>query len=261
MDLVRSTPDDRRRRRAGHEEGLKREPGSRRLKNSEKNRSIVVDLARLDAVDWLAGSSGDGAPGRTRQDSERASGGGRGAESHVQPAEQVSVLAKAMATETWPRISGRLDQVTPHPRDVRRELAHHGWCDLLVGMIRVIESVNGPLRALSRMPASLIKDAILTSSAQDARPHVTAAVVGLVVDEVWRAFIAVACGGGSPFGLLGGEEALRALRILAVFICPAPRRHPEVRRYALKPLGEDVHHILTAQTEARLAELFAEWLP
>lgn len=140
-------------------------------------------------------------------------------------------------------------------------MANHGWCDLLVGMIWTIELVKGPLNKLAEMPASLIKKAILTSSMQGGRQHVSGPVVDLVVDEAWRAFKATRFDGTLLLDLLTNEEALRALRILAVFICPAPSKDPEVRRYALKPLGEDVHHVLNEQTEARLAELFVEWRP
>jgi hypothetical protein len=45
----------------------------------------------------------------------------------------------------------------------------------------------------------------------------------------------------------------------AVFVCPAPEKHQAVRRYPLKPLGDDAAKILTDQTKARLGEQFAEW--
>ena len=54
-------------------------------------------------------------------------------------------------------------------------------------------------------------------------------------------------------------ETLRSLRILAVFICPAPEDHKEVREHALEPLRDDARAIITAQTKARLARLFDEW--
>ncbi|MFC6017553.1 hypothetical protein ACFP2T_15225 [Plantactinospora solaniradicis] len=242
-----------------YEEKLRVKPGSRWPNN--QIRSIVAHLARLDAVDWLASSAQDGTPDRARPGPGQPSGGEGEVEDRIRPAEQVSLIAEAMTTGTWPKITGELDQVTSHPTVVRGELAKHGWCDLLVGMVWTIEQVKGPLNKLAEMPASLIKRAILTSSMQGGRPHVSGPVVDLVVGEVWRAFKATASGGIPLLDLVTNEEALRALRILAVFICPAPSKHPEVRKYALKPLGEDVHHVLNEQTEARLAELFVEWLP
>jgi hypothetical protein len=76
---------------------------------------------------------------------------------------------------------------------------------------------------------------------------------------VWHAFVAAAFGGIPLLDILSNDDALRALRILAVFICPAPEEHEAVRRHALKPLGNDVAKILNDQTKTRLAVLFAEW--
>lgn len=39
-----------------------------------------------------------------------------------------------------------------------------------------------------------------------------------------------------------------------LFSCPAPEDHDEVRRHALKPLGDDVAGIITTQTKERLAK-------
>jgi hypothetical protein len=61
--------------------------------------------------------------------------------------------------------------------------------------------------------------------------------------------------------IITSEDAARSLRILAVFVCPAPERHREVREHALKPLGDDVKKILTEQAKARLATLFKDWKP
>ena len=52
---------------------------------------------------------------------------------------------------------------------------------------------------------------------------------------------------------------VRALQMLAVFSCPAPARHREVREFALKPLGGEVEReVLTGTTKERLAQLFEE---
>lgn len=100
---------------------------------------------------------------------------------------------------------------------------------------------------------------ILRSPLQADRPHVTEAVVALIVNKAWQGFQAAAFAGAPLLDLISNEEALRALRILAVFICPAPAQHPAVRQHALKPLGEDATKILTDQTKTRLAVLFTEW--
>jgi len=94
---------------------------------------------------------------------------------------------------------------------------------------------------------------------RDKRPHVTSAVVDIVVDRVWSAFKGTMFGNVPLLSVITHEETLRSLRILAVFICPAPEDHKEVREHALEPLYDDARAIITAQTKARLARLFDEW--
>jgi hypothetical protein len=76
----------------------------------------------------------------------------------------------------------------------------------------------------------------------------------------FSSWVAVVFGAGVPLlDILSNDDALRALRILAVFICPAPEQHEAVRQHALKPLRDDTTKILTDRTKARLNLLFAEW--
>ncbi|HYI05228.1 MAG TPA: hypothetical protein VD858_10085 [Reyranella sp.] len=166
-------------------------------------------------------------------------------------------FAEAMTRGTWSEIARELDRVTPDAAPVRRELAAHGWCELFVAMARATETAR---RAFNSIP-DMVKQTILESPSHPNRSHVTEAVVVLIVDKVWAGFGAATFAGFPLLDLVTSEEATRALRILAVFICPAPEKHEELRRYALKPLGEDASKILTEQTKARLGELFAEWRP
>jgi hypothetical protein len=52
------------------------------------------------------------------------------------------------------------------------------------------------------------------------------------------------------------DDVLRMLRMLAIFMCPAPEAHREVRERALDPLGEDVRAVITDETKERLREVF-----
>jgi hypothetical protein len=142
---------------------------------------------------------------------------------------------------------------------VGHDLAQHGWCDLLVGLVRVVEHFRAALKAIPDDAKKTVKRAILDSSQHPFRAHVGERVVDIVVDRVWGVFLAAITGGVPALTALSSDELLRDLRILAVFICPAPERHPEVREHAMKPLGDEAVEILKDETKARLAKVFSEW--
>jgi hypothetical protein len=218
--------------------GTERDPSR---PSPKRRRELTADLARLDIADWLA------VPPKPPKEQLT--------EPDPSPVEQVTILAEEMTRGTWQDLAAELDRSADDPAAVKRDLANHGWCDLFVALIRAIESAG---RAFNTIPEKA-KAIILTGPLQAGRTHLTEAVVNTVVDRVWRAFVTAAFGGVPLLDILSKDDALRALRILAVFICPAPEEHEAVRQNALKPLGEDATKILTDQTRARLAILFAEW--
>jgi hypothetical protein len=173
--------------------------------------------------------------------------------------DQVVTLAEAMTRSTWQEISAELDADLPAARETKRQLAHHGWCDLFVGLIQVVDASREALNRIPDGAKSVVKAAILHSSMQGMRKQVTGAVIDVVVDKVWIAFKTAISAKIPLLGIITSEDAARSLRILAVFTCPAPENHEEVRRYALKPLGEDAEEIVRDQTKERLSELFIEW--
>jgi len=180
--------------------------------------------------------------------------------SRPSPVDEVELFAKAMTQSAWPEIAAELGDDTEAVKEVKRQLAHHGWCDLFVGLIQVVDTYGKVLNKIPEWAKRRVREAILDSSMQNARSHVTSAVVDIVVDRVWSAFKGAMIGNIPLLNIITHEDALRSLRILAVFICPAPEDHKEVRERALKPLGDDARNILTAQTKARLAKLFDEWM-
>jgi len=173
--------------------------------------------------------------------------------------DQVEIFAKTMTSSVWKEIATQLGGDTEAVKEIKRELAHHGWCDLFVGLARAIDTYGKALDHIPEWIKRQVKEAILNSSMQDERSHVTSAVVDILVDRVWSAFKGAMLGNVPLLSAITREETLRSLRILAVFICPAPEDHPEVREHALKPLGDDIQAMLTAETKARLAKLFDEW--
>ncbi|MGH8904533.1 MAG: hypothetical protein ACRDYA_23335 [Egibacteraceae bacterium] len=167
-------------------------------------------------------------------------------------------FAKAMTQSIWTEIAAELGD-TNRARDIKLQLAHHGWCDLFIGLVQVVKIYQDDLNRIPESAKERVKQAILDSSMQHNRSYVTSAVVDVVVDRVWQAFKEVMFAHLPLLSVLDGKDVLRSLRILAVFTCPAPENHKEVREHALKPLGDDAKKILTEQTKKRLAKLFDEW--
>ncbi|MFE9694913.1 hypothetical protein [Micromonospora sp. NPDC005806] len=147
----------------------------RRLEQSRHNQEISTDLARVDIADWLAvpppKGSEFGYP-------------------YPSPVQQVTAFAEVMTRGAWREITTELHRATADPSSVKRELTNHGWCDLLVGLVRAIEVTR---QGFDSIPDK-VKRLVLGSATQAERPHVTEAVVGLIVDKVWHAFQAAASG-------------------------------------------------------------------
>lgn len=211
-----------------------------------------------DAQRWLTGTNVEpedyGPP-----DWPGAPGQPTAASVHPSPIDQVEMFAEAMTASVWKEIATELGGDTKAGKEIKRELAHHGWCDLFVGLARAIDEYGKALDHIPEWIKRRIKEAIRDSSMRDKRPHVTSAVIDIVVDRVWSAFKGTMFGNIPLLSVITHEETLRSLRILAVFICPAPEDHKEVREHALEPLRDDARMIITAQTKARLARLFDEW--
>lgn len=257
LAVAGAPPADREDQRRRYEERLARDRGPHGGGVNQKVRATVTDLARLDIADWLATGIRDETPGHDRTAQARRPD--HATNIRISPFCQVDAFAEAMTKDAWQEIGAELDRDVSRSREIKRELANHVWCDLFVGLVRAIEISQGVLNRLPDAATDIVKQVILGSTLQGGRAHVTEAVVDIVVSRVWRAFRTATFNAVPLLNIVGSEEALRALRILAVFICPAPGRHLEVREYALKPLGSDIHDILTEQTKARLAELFADW--
>lgn len=197
------------------------QPASQGLRRNQRNREIVGDLARIDISGWLS------VEGRRTRLANVA--GPEVARPTV--TEQVEALAEGLALSTWDRIAAELAD----PVAIGREFADHGWCDLLVGLVRGLE--KGP------DAREWMRRAVTESSKAQYRPRVDKRVADIVVGHVGNAFE------HGRYTWL--EDDLRPLRVLAVFMCPAPEAHAEVREHALGPAVG----MLTEQTRERLNQV------
>lgn len=172
--------------------------------------------------------------------------------------DQIIIFAEAMTTSVREEIGAELDD-NKNAQEIKRQLADHFWCDLFIGLVKVVQEYQDCLNRIPEDAKKMVKEAICGSSMQVKRPAVTEKIVDIVVDRVWQAFKTAAFAGYPLLSILDSKDVLRSLRILAVFTCPAPENHREVYEYALKPLGNDARQILTERTKKWLANVFEEW--
>jgi hypothetical protein len=256
-------------------------------------KEAIIDLVRIDCADWLARSAAGSAPEsapipRRSGAGEMPSGqpvaveqsGGRapvsepdgpasGAEGPPVPhevdpdrpdeVEQVAAFALAMAQDIWQDVLEELDGSPEEVKAIRLQLAHHGWCDLFIGFVQALETFGKVVEKVPDKAKEIIAETICGSSKQKKRSELTKRVVAMVVDKAWSAFKAAAIAHSPLFALLSSEELLRNLRIIAIFICPAPNNHKEVQEHAVDPLLRDARNYISDETKQWLATRFKQW--
>ncbi|MDG4829255.1 hypothetical protein O7627_08045 [Solwaraspora sp. WMMD1047] len=242
--------DDRRRKLEGSIET--RRSGS--LRFNACNRQAYFDLARLDIADYLWATD----------DRPRLNGRLPPEDLSLEPSSassdygRVTVLAQRVMEETWPEISVGIDNLVKNKsdaREVKKLLADHIWCSLLVALIQLIERFNKAIELLTDAAKRFIKEALSHRFESGISPLVANAVISLVVDKAWSALARLL---EAHFPLLG-TDTLRALRILTVFTCPSVEHHPEVYQHAAKPLMGDTNEIVTDEIKAQVVILFSAW--
>lgn len=245
--LSRGPAEERRRRLDELDSRLDRVSGGRALKGSKKNRNAVAKICVVEISEGVAASSRSGGN----------SLGGPGPD-----ADQIEAVANLLTRDVWPAARDAINEASREsgldPEAVRKSLANHGWCDLIVGIIQVVEVARGVVGIIESGARDAIVRAIMQSSMQSRYREVVERVVEVLVDKVCTVFFETLKQAASPLGILANEDLLRALRIIAVFICPGPSTHVEVRKHALAPLGEDVKGYLTGQTKEYLGQVFVD---
>ncbi|MET9247666.1 hypothetical protein [Nonomuraea sp. NPDC003709] len=190
-----------------------------RRKPSKDRQAAATDSATVDLVDWL--SENPDTIDRIQEIGD--------------------VLAGPVIKEIDKRFGGS------KPRDSRRQLTNHFWCDLLVAVAEAIEKFS---KAMDRIP-EYVTTVILQSRKAEGRSVLLEALVGLAVRTAWEPI-------KSMIHTTGIEELQRTCRILAVLICSAPEDHKAVQDSALLPLAKEG---MLETSRERLEQVFpADWV-
>ncbi|MFY1690458.1 hypothetical protein [Plantactinospora sp. WMMB782] len=249
--LAAGQPEGRDDRRRELKDQVEADQRTGRQKFNANNRQIYFDLARLDIADYLWASDSRPKPnGRLPRDVEPTS--------VSSDLGQVDTLGRTVMEDTWPEISLGVDSLVRNEsdaREVKKRLADHTWCSLLVALIQLIERINKALDLLTDTAKQFVRDALSRRFDSGLPRLVTDAIVRLVVDKVWSALVRLL---EAHFPLLG-TDTLRALRMLAIFTCPSVDHHPEVYKHAVRPLVGDAHGIITAEIKEHVVTLFTVW--
>ncbi len=249
--LAADRPEGRDDRRRELKDKVEADQRAGRQKFNANNRQIYLDLARLDIADYLwAADSRPKTNGRLPRDVEPTS--------VSSDLGRIDTLGRTVMKDTWPEISVGVDSLVRNEsdaREVKKRLADHTWCGLLVALIQLIERINKALDLLTDTAKQFIKDALSRRFDSGLPRLVTDAVIRLVVDKVWSALVGLL---EAHFPLLG-TDTLRALRMLAIFTCPSVEHHPEVYKHAVRPLMGDAHEIITDEIKEHVVTLFSAW--
>ncbi|WP_247660038.1 hypothetical protein [Micromonospora sp. D75] len=251
MSLAADQPEKRDDRRRELKEEAQADQGSGRLGFNARNRQVYFDLARLDIADYLwAADDRAKINGRLPRDVEPSS--------TSSDLGRIDTVGREVMGNTWPEISAGIDSLVRNradAREVKRCLADHTWCSLLVALIQLIERINKAVDLLSDTAKQFITGVLSQRFGSGVPRLVTDAVIRLVVDKVWSALARLL---EAHFPLLG-TDTLRVLRMLAIFTCPSVEHHPEAYKHAVRPLMGDAHEIITDEIKTHVVTLFTAW--
>lgn len=225
--LVRArewSPEERRSLRVSVEvEWDRNRPRTPKSRPNKKRRAAAAELAVADVVDWLA--------------------------EHPEKIGYIELVGDLMAKDVSEELEWELGKAKW--KGVKRSLADHFWCDLLAALAMALEEFK---KITDRIP-EYIEQVILESRAMEKRSVIDKWLVRLAVRTVWNLIKRLPI-----FGQV--DELLRAIRILAILLCPAPEDHPAVHHHCIVPLvGEGAREVISGVTKRRLEEIFSEdWL-
>lgn len=190
-----------------------------RRKPSKKRRAAATDSATVDLVDWLS--------------------------ENPDTIDRIQKIGDALAGPVMQELDERFGG--SRPREARRRLTDHFWCDLLVAVGEAIEKFS---KAMDRIPEHATT-VIMQSRMAEGRSVLLEGLVGCAVQAAWQPV-------KSMIQTTGIEELQRTCRILAVLICPAPEDHKAVQDSALLPLAKEG---MLETSRERLEQVFpADWV-
>ncbi|MEE2038768.1 hypothetical protein Q8791_16205 [Nocardiopsis sp. CT-R113] len=165
----------------------------------------AIDAARVDLAEYLA--------------------------AHPSTAERIREFGGLLNSQAFGRVKAEAVRRTArHPElaHVSEALPGHFWCSLLAALVGAADRVE---RVVDKIPAQA-RDLL-----EEAPPPDWGGAQELIADTAVEAVWECA----AAFLLLWRpDELFLVMRILAVFICPAPGRHPEVARLCLLSLGRGI---------------------
>jgi hypothetical protein len=248
--LAGAEPRARAVRRSELENEVQRDAKSGSVRHNSTNRQAYLNLARLDLAEQLWAEVPNHEPdGRVPESAavDVSSDYGR-----------VTVLGHTIMEKNWDEISAEIDKLSSgevNARTIKKHLADHIWCTLLVAVIQKVESLSRAVSFVSDGVKRFLQGALVERLGSAFSDGLRTAVAGIVVDKVWFALTKLL---EVHFPFLG-TDILRALRMLAVFSCPSIERHPEVYEHAVRPLLGDAGALISEDVKAQVSELFDAW--
>lgn len=240
---------------------------------SDARRIILFNLARLDIADWLAsdaapaieadssrGSTRDDSTGRHEEDTGARSDetGGVAHDDSRAMSTYVDQLANALGKPVFDALVKGLEadpETGPKVRQIRKSMAaSHYWCSLFLALAEAVAAYGEIWDAVAGMAKQEIVRS-LQPLPKDLSP-LTSKVADLLVNKAVGALRAAAAGSNPIIAVLDSPQTLRALRILAIFCCPSPPKHPGIEQNCVKPLLDDGEEMLRDETRSRLANAF-----
>lgn len=225
--LVRArewTAEDRRRLRADIDaEWGRNRPRTAKSRPNKKRRAAAAESAIADVVDWLA--------------------------DHPEEINLIEAVGDLLAKDVSEKLERELGKAKW--KALKRSLVDHFWCDLLAALAAGL----GEFKKITDRIPGYVEKMILESRAVEKRSMIDKWFVRLAVRTVWNLIKGLLVSGQF-------DQLLRAVRILAILMCPAPEDHPGVYRHCIAPLvGEGVANIISDVTQKRLQEIFPEDWP
>jgi hypothetical protein len=249
LTLACETPGERAELRQDLQSSVTLDPRSGNPRSNAVNRLACLSLARLDIADYLWRDA-DGEPKLSVVTSSVSDDSNEIA--------YVTVFARTLMEDTWPDISKMIDNTigdNSTATAIKKRMANHMWCSLLVVLIQTIERIDKSLEVLSDKTKQLVRNTVGKHFESEFAKTVADAVVNIVVDKFWAALTQLL---QTHFPILGAKS-LRALRILTVFACPAIEQHRDVYEHAVMPLQDDGHELVTEKVKTWMTVLFRAW--